>query len=77
MYRSAMLALALVIVIGASLGDAGAAAKKKGKRWVDFTPEERALLMKEARKGCRKKFGATVTRVQIDYFHERIICYLN
>lgn len=75
MYRSAMFALALVIAIGASLDDAGAASKKKGKRWVDFTPEERAQLMKEARKGCRKKYGAIIDRVVIDYHKQMIVCW--
>ncbi len=74
MHRIAIFGLGLLIAFGASLADADAASKKKGKRWVDFTPAERAQLMNEARKVCRKKFGAIITSVRIDYGREIIWC---
>ena len=42
---------------------------------LDFTPAERAQLMIEARKVCRKKFGAIIDKVVIDYYRERIVCW--
>ena len=75
MHRIAIFGLSLLITLGANLADADAASKKKGKRWVDFTPAERAQLMIEARKVCRKKFGAIIDKVVIDYYRERVVCW--
>jgi hypothetical protein len=76
MRRSLVFAMAASLLLGAGIADVDAASKKR-KKWVDFTPKERAQLMVEARKACRKRFGATVGRIQIDYFHEMIWCYEN
>lgn len=75
MHRLAMFGLGLLIAVGASLADADAASKKKGKRWVDFTSAEKSQLMKEARKLCRQKYGAIIDRVVIDYGKEMIVCW--
>jgi len=72
MHRLAIFGLGLLIAMGASLADADAA---KRKRWKDYNAEERAQLMKEARKLCRKKYGAIIDRVVIDYGKEIIVCW--
>ncbi len=78
MRRNIVLVLAAALALGLSFADADAgAAKKKKQGWKNYTSEQRAKLMEEARKVCRKRFGATVIRVQIDYYREIIWCYEN
>lgn len=58
--------------------DHGAAATTKKKKAThkrsDYTPEQRAKLMEEARKICKKSYGATSTVYKIDYYHWKVIC---
>jgi len=72
MHRLAIFGLGLLIAVGLSLADADAA---KRKRWRDFNAQERTQLMKVARQACRKKFGAIIDRVVIDYYKEQIVCW--
>jgi hypothetical protein len=75
MRRNFVLVLIAALALSVSLTDVDAAKKKRG--WKNYTPEQKAKLMEEARKVCRKRFGATVVRIQIDYFREIIWCYEN
>jgi hypothetical protein len=55
------------------IGDAEAAAKKK-----TMSKEQRALLTKQAREACRKKFGGGVTLQNIEFYNgkiKRIWCF--
>jgi hypothetical protein len=40
----------------------------------DFTAEQRAKLMEEARKICKKRFGAPSRVYKIDYVQWRVVC---
>lgn len=55
--------------------DAMAAAKKKiSKKSSDFTPAQRAKLMQEARKICKKRYGAGARVYRLDYYHWKVWC---
>ncbi len=54
---------------------ATAAAKKKiSKKSSDFTPAQRAKLMEEARKICKKRYGAGARVYRLDYYHWKVWC---
>jgi hypothetical protein len=48
--------------------------KKISHKRSDFTAEQRAKLMDEARRICKKKFGASSTVYKLDYYKWRVIC---
>ncbi|MGQ0484788.1 MAG: hypothetical protein ACT4SY_05480 [Hyphomicrobiales bacterium] len=73
MKRSFVFVLAAALTLGISIPDSDAAKKKQG--WKNYNSEQRAKLMEEARKACRKKFGAISASVRIDYYREIIWCY--
>lgn len=54
--------------------DAEAAKGKILHKRSDFTPQQRAKLMEEARKICKKRYGAPSTVYGIDYYKWRVIC---
>ena len=52
-----------------------AAAKKKiSKKSSDFTPAQRAKLMEEARKICKKRYGSGARVYRLDYYHWKVWC---
>ena len=52
-----------------------AAAKKKiSKKSSDFTPAQRVKLMEEARKICKKRYGAGARVYRLDYYHWKVWC---
>lgn len=79
--------LALILCLAASftmtpiiggVDDSAAATKKKvTRKRSDFTPQQREKLMEEARKICRKHYGATATVYRIDYYHWKVWCREN
>lgn len=71
-------ALSAGFAVSAVMGDietVTAATKKKiSKKRSDFTPEQRKKLMEEARKICKKNYGATSTVYRFEYHKWRVIC---
>ena len=76
--------LAIIFVLSAGfavstvVGDietvAAATKKKISKKRSDFTPEQRKKLMEEARKICKKNYGAASTVYRLDYYKWIVIC---
>ena len=48
--------------------------RKISKSRSDFTPEQRKMLLEEARKICKKQYGATSRVHYLDYKKWTIIC---
>jgi hypothetical protein len=48
--------------------------KKVSKKSSDFTPAQREKLMQEARKICKKRYGAGATVYKLDYYHWKVWC---
>lgn len=48
--------------------------KKHSHKRSDFTAEQRAKMMEEARGICKKKFGAASTVYKLDYYKWMVIC---
>ena len=48
--------------------------KKISKKSSDFTPQQREKLMEEARKICRKRYGAGARVYKLDYYHWKVWC---
>jgi hypothetical protein len=81
-----LLACLLVVLIGAPLNSAEAGycpRSKSGKcptqrtishKQSEFNAQKRAKLMDEARKICKRKYGAASTVYKLDYFKWRVIC---
>lgn len=73
-----ILALSAGFAVSTVVGDieivAAATKKKISKKRSDFTPEQREKLMEEARKICKKKYGATSTVYRLDYKKWIVIC---
>jgi ABC-type transporter MlaC component len=65
-------------VVSAVVGDiqavTAATKKKVSKKRSDFTPEQRKKLMEEARKICKKNYGAASTVYRLDYYKWTVIC---
>ena len=59
--------------------EAAATKKKKGglKNRSAYTAEQRQKILDEARKGCRRKFGAPASVYRIDYATNKIWCRPN
>jgi hypothetical protein len=83
---SCLLACLVVVLIGAPLNRAEAGycpRSKSGKcpaqrtishKQSEFSAQKRAKLMDEARKVCKRKYGAASTVYKLDYFKWRVIC---
>lgn len=83
-----LLALIFVIAVAVPSYDSWAAgscpSSKSGKcpiqkkkithKRSDFTPAQRAKFMEEARKICKKRFGAPSRVYKIDYVKWRVVC---
>ncbi len=79
-----MIRLAIIFVLSAGFAVSAvvadietvtAATKKKiSKKRSDFTPEQRKKLMEEARKICKKNYGAASTVYRFEYHKWRVIC---
>jgi hypothetical protein len=54
--------------------DAEAAKGKITRKRSDFTPQQRAKMMDEARKLCKKRYGASSTVYKFDYYKWMVIC---
>ena len=54
--------------------DADAASKKPGNR-SDYTQAQQKKFYDEALKACRKRFGAQLHFVRMDYKKRRSVCY--
>lgn len=48
--------------------------KKALKNRSQYTPEQREKILEEARRGCKKKFGAAAQLYRVDYATGRIWC---
>ena len=71
--------LSFGFAVSPALGDldlaAAAAAKKKiSHKRSDFTAEQREKMMEEARKICRKRFGAGASVYKMDYNKWKVWC---
>jgi hypothetical protein len=66
------LAFAFILPIVASSEPAFAKRKISHKR-SEFSSAQRARLMAEARRICRKKYGPTATVYQLDYYKWRVV----
>ena len=65
-------AIALLAVSPALEADASA---KKVHSRTEFTKEQQKKFYDQALKGCRKKFGASLHFVKMDYRKFRYVCY--
>lgn len=59
--------------------DSATAATKKKKKKIrrkssDFTPAQRKKLMEEARKICKRRYGAGATVYRLDYYKWTVWC---
>ena len=63
-----------LLSLGPASYDAAAAKGKITHKRSDFTSEQRAKMMENARKVCRKRYGATATVYKVDYYKWRVIC---
>lgn len=54
--------------------DAEAAKGKISHKRSDFTPKQREKMMEEARKLCKKRYGASSTVYKFDYYKWMVIC---
>jgi hypothetical protein len=54
--------------------NAEAAKGKISHKRSDFTPQQRAKMMEEARKLCKKRYGASSTVYKFDYYKWMVIC---
>ena len=64
----------LFLTLGPVHYNTAAAKGKITHKRADFTVEQRAKMMENARKLCRKRFGATATVYKVDYYKWRVIC---
>ena len=62
------------LAIAVPVNDADAAAKHKRFKHSEMTQKQRAAFMENARKVCKKKFGAASHVNQIDYARQKIWC---
>jgi hypothetical protein len=69
-----LLAFIFALPIVASGGGPAFAKKKNSYKRSEFSSAQRARLMAEARKICRKKYGPTSTVYQLDYYKWRVVC---
>lgn len=74
--RLALIALlsGVFVLPGPAAGPDSAYAASTKKKKSSGTAADRAKLMEIARKGCRKKYGASSTVYRIDYARKRILC---
>ena len=70
--------LSFGFAVSPALGDldlAAAAAKKKiSHKRSDFTAEQREKMMEEARKICRKRYGAGALVYKMDHYKWKVWC---
>jgi hypothetical protein len=57
--------------------EAEAAKGKISHKRSDFTAKQREKMMEEARKLCKKRYGAASTVYKLDYYKWKVICYEN
>jgi Rad3-related DNA helicase len=69
-----ILAAAGLAIALAGGDDAWSASKKSAKR-SDYTKAQQKAFYDEALKICRKKFGAQLHEVKVDYSRNRYVCY--
>ena len=63
-----------LLSLGPVYCDATEARGKITHKRADFTPGQRAKMMENARKLCRKRYGATATVYKVNYYKWRVIC---
>jgi hypothetical protein len=64
----------VLAVAGLSEAEAAKAKKFKPHKRADYTEEQRAKFMEQARKICKKKYGAPSRVAEIDYYHWKVWC---
>ena len=64
----------VILTLGLSGLDAATTKKRTTHKREDFTPAQREKLMEEARKICKKRYGAGARVYQLDYHNWRVIC---
>jgi hypothetical protein len=69
-HTATLMALMLMLAIGA--GDGIAATKKKRS---DFTKQQQKAFFDQALKLCRKKHGASLHDVKVDYTKGQYVCW--
>ena len=64
-----------VTPIAAKLDNVAAATKKKvKKKSSEYSAAQRAKFMEEARRICKKRYGAGATVYKLDYYHWKVWC---
>lgn len=61
----------------AGLEEADAAKKLKPIKRSELTKKQREAYMAEARRICKKKFGAPAQVARIDYYRRQVWCWPN
>lgn len=61
--------------ISLPIADVHAAAKKKPADRSNYTKAQQKKFFDEATKICRKKFGSSLHRVQVNYAKRQYICF--
>ena len=73
--KSLLSLFAVLAFVSLSIAEADAAAKKKPGKRADYTKAQQKKFFDEATKLCRKQFGSSLHRVQVDYNKKRYVCW--
>ena len=73
-FQMCLFSFLFLLSLGPASCDAAAAKAKITHKRADFTVEQHAKMMENARKLCRKRYGATATVYKVDYYKWRVIC---
>ncbi len=69
-----IVAAAFLALVFSPLSDADAASKKKQRSRADYTKAEQKKFFDDALGLCRKKFGARLHSVKVDYKKFQYVC---
>lgn len=65
----------LIAAVGyAAVGESSAAKKKISRKRTDFTEAQREKILEEARKICKRRYGAGATVYRLDYYTWSVTC---
>ncbi len=70
------LSLFAVLTSGTLVAEDALAATKKFRKRSEISSAERAIIYKSALNQCRKKYGARLHHVEVEYQYGRYFCYV-
>jgi hypothetical protein len=76
-YHTSVILASVILIANCSTSVMAASTKHPTHKSAEFTPAQKTKLMEEARKICRKQYGAMSTVYQLDYYHWKVWCREN